>query len=108
MRAVVPTKATTMGNSNVMSTHEEYQLFAPRHERIVSSVLENRGGADEHEYVGREPFSNHYEDPSNTFMGTRVIYANRLDRPTEIVARTGHHTLDTSTPGGYTVGKVVS
>ena len=109
MRAVVPIPDYTVtGNSAVMSAYEEYQLFAPPHERVVSSVLENRGGVDEHEYIGREHFSNDYTDPSNTFMGTRVLYANELVRPTEFAARTYPPYRIVPVPVGYSVGTILS
>jgi hypothetical protein len=44
MRAVVPNPDTTSHSSSIMSPYEEYQLFTPVHERVVTSVLENHGG----------------------------------------------------------------
>jgi hypothetical protein len=108
MRVVVPDPTITSitGSSNIMSPYEEYQLFTPAHERVVISVLENHGGADEHEYIGRDVFENNYEDPSNIFMGTRVIYSSQLDRPTEISARLTPHRV-VSVPSGYSLGRTL-
>jgi hypothetical protein len=107
MRVVVPSRAATPGTSEIMSAYDEFNLFAPMHERVVVSVLEGSGGADEHEYVGRRMVAagNSYIHESNLFLGNRAIYSSNLDRNREVMARKKTSSsvaiVEKSVPDGY-------